>query len=356
MIDIILPHNEICSNSKKGPVASVVINNNYYQNELLNERVFGSNQKRDVELENYYQLKSGFLSFLGKGWSYIYKLKKLHFKIGVPKIIEIHNRPIYLKYFGKKYENTKFVLYLHNDPRNMRSLKTKDQRENLLKKIDAIITVSNYIKSCYLSGLKIDENSNKITTIHNGIDRWLNKFPQKEKTIVFSGRLNDDKGIIELLNSLNFVLPRYPDWKAIIFGRPDRNISLNIQEIAKKNKNLLFLGEKPNYEVKNLLEKCSICCVPSKWQEPLSLSVIEGLAAGCAVVTSNRGGIPEIAKDKALLLDDVSENSISSALIKLIEDNNFRVFLQKKAWKNYSLSSKFSSQKLNLVRRNLILG
>ena len=49
MIDIILPHNEICSNSKKGPVASVVINNNYYQNELLNERVFGSNEKRDVE-------------------------------------------------------------------------------------------------------------------------------------------------------------------------------------------------------------------------------------------------------------------------------------------------------------------
>ena len=176
------------------------------------------------------------------------------------------------------------------------------------------------------------------------------------KTIVFSGRLNDDKGIIELLNSLNFILPRYPDWKAIIFGRPDRNISLNIKEIAKKNKNLLFLGEKPNYEVKNLLERCSICCVPSKWQEPLSLSVIEGLAAGCALVTSNRGGIPEIAKDKALLLDDVSENSISSALIKLIEDNNFRVFLQKKAWKNYSLSSKFSSQKLNLVRRNLILG
>ncbi len=319
MIDIILPHNEICSNSKKGPVASVVINNNYYQNELLNERVFGSNEKRDVELENYYQLKSGFLSFLGKGWSYIYKLKKLHYKIGFPKIIEIHNRPIYFKYFGKTYKNTKFVLYLHNDPRNMKSLKTKD-------------------------------------TIHNGIDRWLNKFPQKEKIIVFSGRLNDDKGIIELLNSLNFVLPRYPDWKAIIFGRPDRNISLNIQEIAKKNKNLLFLGEKPNYEVKNLLERCSICCVPSKWQEPLSLSVIEGLAAGCAVVTSNRGGIPEIAKDKALLLDDVSENSISSALIKLIEDNNFRVFLQKKAWKNYSLSSKFSSQKLNLVRRNLILG
>ena len=84
--------------------------------------------------------------------------------------------------------------------------------------------------------------------------------------------------------------------------------------------------------------------------------MIEGLAAGCAVVTSNRGGIPEIAKDKALLLDDVSENSISSALIKLIEDNNFRVFLQKKAWENYSLSSKFSSQKLNLVRKNLILG
>ena len=63
-----------------------------------------------------------------------------------------------------------------------------------------------------------------------------------------------------------------------------------------------------------------------------------------------------VAKDKALLLDDVSESSISSALIKLIEDNNFRVFLQKKAWKNYSLSSKSSSQKLNLVRRNLILG
>ena len=45
----------------------------------------------------------------------------------------------------------------------------------------------------------------------------------------------------------------------------------------------------------------------------------------------------------------------SLALIKLIEDNKFRISLQKKAWENYPLTSKNSSKKLNLIRKNLIL-
>jgi len=114
------------------------------------------------------------------------------------------------------------------------------------------------------------------------------------------------------------------------------------------------MGEKSNDEVKKFLENAEISCVPSKWEEPLSLSVLESLAAGCALITSRRGGIPEIAHGSSILLDDVRPSTIANALVDLIEDSSKRKKIQTLAWSNYKYTAKNSAFKTISVRENLL--
>ena len=48
-------------------------------------------------------------------------------------IIEIHNRPIYVKYLYNRIPNNVYSLYFHNDPLSMEGSKTIKERKNLLK-------------------------------------------------------------------------------------------------------------------------------------------------------------------------------------------------------------------------------
>ena len=45
------------------------------------------------------------------------------------------------------------ILYLHNDPREMRGAQTKEERLWLIKHLAGVICVSDYIKTCFLDGL-----------------------------------------------------------------------------------------------------------------------------------------------------------------------------------------------------------
>ena len=46
-----------------------------------------------------------------------------------------------------------------------------------------------------------------------------------------------------------------------------------------------------------------ISIVPSLWEEPAGLTVLEALAAKSALITTNKGGISEVAKGKSIIID-----------------------------------------------------
>ena len=62
----------------------------------------------------------------------------------------------------------------------------------------------------------------------------------------------------------------------------------------------------PLDQVRDWQERAAIAACPSLWQEPLGKVVVEALAAGCAVLTTRRGGIPEVAEGRALIIDKPS--------------------------------------------------
>ena len=64
-------------------------------------------------------------------------------------IVEIHNRPNMIDNFAKKLQS-KLVLYFHNDPNSMNGSRTVNDKLTLLKNVDKIIFISQWVKKNFL--------------------------------------------------------------------------------------------------------------------------------------------------------------------------------------------------------------
>ena len=91
------------------------------------------------------------------------------------------------------------------------------------------------------------------------------------------------------------ILNKYKDWKAVVIGDEPR------EKLYFEHKNLKIYGYVKHDNVLNLLKKVSISVVCSRWEEPFGRTSLEAASRGCAVIISNRGGLPETIREPILL-------------------------------------------------------
>ena len=94
--------------------------------------------------------------------------------------------------------------------------------------------------------------------------------------------------------------------------------SLDVQEI----KNLVHLtGYVQNLDLPAIISQSTAFLYPSL-RESFGIPILEGMACGVPVITSNTSSMPEVAgEDAALIVDPFDSNQITQALITLVEDN-----------------------------------
>ena len=80
---------------------------------------------------------------------------------------------------------------------------------------------------------------------------------------------------------------------------------------------------------------------------------MEATSCGCAVIITNRGGLPEAAPN-AIKINNLNVNSVKLAIENLIKNKNFRKALQKKSLKGFYLTNNLISKKIDNYRRELI--
>jgi len=343
-IAILLPYKENFTITKAGAVSIFVNDTNKISNYKNDIKVYGYTSFKD-RLNNYVNLHitKKFLNSTSSQYLNKFLVKIKNIKID---ILEIHNRPNYIDFLDKNCKSKK-VLYFHNDPQSMLGSRTIVERINLLKKTERIIFNSNWSKMRFLENLPNHIDYKKIIVIPQSTSKTNVNFDKKKNLISFIGKLNTSKGYDIFGKSILKILDKYPDWKSIVIGDEPR------EKLIFKHKNLKNLGYKNNSFILNKLKEVSISVVPSKWDEPFGRSSLEAASRGSALIISNSGGLKETTKD-ALVIENVTEDILYKKIKFLIDNKNYRKKLQKRAYKNFIYTNKYSSNMIDTLRSLLI--
>jgi UDP-glucose:(glucosyl)LPS alpha-1,2-glucosyltransferase len=246
-----------------------------------------------------------------------------------PAYIEIHNRPVYVAALRKAFPHTPILLYIHNDPRTIRGIREVAERARCLEQVSAVVCVSGFIRRCMLEGMEDHPHAAKVRVVLNGVDTAaLQPAQEKRREIIFVGRLSPQKGGLVFAQAALQLKEHLPDWRFVLVGarsfdKPTLGSDYE-QQVVEAMQRLGVQGEitgyLPRVQAMARLQQAAIATIPSQWDDPCPLSVIEALACGCAVVASSRGGIPELVYDAGMLINSGEPGDWSEQLLALAAD------------------------------------
>lgn len=175
----------------------------------------------------------------------------------------------------------------------------------------------------------------------SGVDTQL--FKPSDKTtnqkikILMASRLIKEKGIFEYFEAANIIIRKYPEVEFILCGSPDmvNPSGININQIIRLSKkyNVTYLGQVN--DLYKLINKVSICVLPTYYGEGIPKFLIESLSAGKPIITTNIPGCNEIIHNKlnGFLVEPKDFLSLSHFLSKLINDKKLRISMGKESRK-----------------------
>lgn len=249
-----------------------------------------------------------------KRFEYVHKLKKYIFLNDYDKVILQNHPTLFLSLKGKnedKYKD-KYYIHLHNE---VKSLYGCDEVALNCKKIIGISkSTSEFMK---------DYPKDKFSILYNCIDTdkfnkdlWLNdkanirkKYGIKENEIVmiFSGRLTAEKGIKELIKA--FKLIKSKNIKLLVVGSYFYNSDMSssqsdeIDNLVKDIKDkIIFTGYIQYDEIPKVYAIADFAVLPSMWEEPAGLTIIESMSTGLPIITTESGGIPEYVTNECAFI------------------------------------------------------
>lgn len=254
---------------------------------------------------------------------YILKVKSILKWGSYDKVVLENNVPLAWIIKLSKYKGD-YYYHFHNIPRI--NAKCKDVFQNCT----AILCVSEFVAKQIqrvdnpigpISPEKTKVLYNCIDTDHFSrvkdqsiIKMWKRKYGigENEKVIVFVGRLSAEKGADKLLEAA--IKLNRKDVKVLIVGSLIYNVNIQdeyqqkLHELAKRSgKQVKFTGYISQKELPIIYSIADIAVLPSVWDEPAGLTMIEAMACGTPVITTNAGGIPEYVGKYGVVVDRNSD-------------------------------------------------
>jgi glycosyltransferase involved in cell wall biosynthesis len=156
--------------------------------------------------------------------------------------------------------------------------------------------------------------------------------PDDVPFILTAGSLNPRKNVLGVMQALRHALQDIPHHLVLAGGggwdMEQLQQELGSSDLAARVHRLGFVSDEA---LRALYRRAAMYVHPSLY-EGFGLTLLEAMAAGTPVVTSNRSSLPEIAGDAALLVDPTDPNAIAEAVIRLANDQGLVDTLREKGF------------------------
>jgi glycosyltransferase involved in cell wall biosynthesis len=209
----------------------------------------------------------------------------------------------------------------------------REQARNAALKSDLIIAVSEFTARQVEELLGFPRA--RIRVVHHGAPvRKLPSIP-RENVLLCLGALQKRKNQAALVRAFR-VLPK--DWRLVLAGSPGygaEEVSRSIAESACRER-IVVTGYIPDDEVAAWYAKASLFAFPSL-DEGFGMPALEAMAAGIPVIAGNRGALPEVVGDAAMLIDPHREDELETALQACAFDTDLREELIAKGYERSAL-------------------
>jgi glycosyltransferase involved in cell wall biosynthesis len=204
-----------------------------------------------------------------------------------------------------------------------------------------IITMSHSVKEDILRKFKISRE--KIKVIYPGIneiffmtqseEKLINtqkKYRLPEKFILYVGNIEPKKNILRLIESFeNLIRKQDVPHSLVIAGRFAWKYGDIIRVKKQNDERIIFPGYIHQSDLPALYTLADLFVFPSLY-EGFGIPPLESMACGTPVIASDKGALPETTGDCAFLVDPLSVDSITSAMLELLQNQTLRYRLIKK--------------------------
>jgi len=232
----------------------------------------------------------------------------------------------------------------------------------ILKKCRKIITVSHFEKNRIAQFFGISD-STQLTAVYNGVSehfkpitneqelsRVQKKYGLPEYYFFFLGNTDPKKNTKGVLKAFSdFLMESDSNYFLVMIDYDKNELEKLLQEIGnpKLLERIILTGYVVNTDLPAIYSLSRIFLYPSL-RESFGIPILEAMACGTAVITSNTSSMPEVAGNAAILINPFKTEEITSAMIRLIND---KVLFNNLKNEGLSQAAKFSWK--NMAKRVL---
>ena len=263
-----------------------------------------------------------------------------------PEIVIVFNDLLSPVFLHKLFPEAKIYVWLQNEQRT---------RERDLSAASAAtwrwLTCSSYIRDWTLAqhGFAPD----RVVVVPSGVN--LQEFrprdnydaPVEDLAVLFVGRLDPNKGPDIAVDAVSALRAEELRVSMTVVGakwfyrQGDEEADPFIRSLREKIElcGAAALGHVPRDHIAEVFRRHDVVCVLSRSNEPFGLVALEAMASGCAVIASNRGGIPEACGGAASLVNPDDAQAVRRVIRRFSVDGEALAEAKREAYKHARASS-----------------
>ncbi len=206
----------------------------------------------------------------------------------------------------------------------------------VVRRSKRVVTVSNFEKERIRDFLKLGDN---LVAIYNGVGEHFQKITDEEvlrqarekyhlpeRFLFFLGNTDPKKNTPNVLKAFaDFNKQSELKYKLVMLDYDEEALQKILKDIGCPDvrSDIHLTGYVKNTDLPAIINQCDVFLYPSL-RESFGIPILEGMACGVPVVTSNTASMPEIAGDAAEIINPRESDQIVEAIKKILGDDDYR--------------------------------